>query len=179
MVLWWEGRTIEAPSRDGAEKVMSVQCEGWQHHPDDDLIDGFTFTDGSLTEGRTRLPRREPDAVYDCRFGGIRRDADRGWCAVPFPPAGANVGVKLDLGPDVPQRRSRSRSKGSPGQRTAGQPFRYGLGDPDYWGVGNAPSISPTLASIGHEPESLPRRLPRPDQGPVRNDRAVCLAASP
>lgn len=38
-IVVWEGRTIEAPSRDGMEQVMSVQCEGWQHHLDDDLVD--------------------------------------------------------------------------------------------------------------------------------------------
>lgn len=38
--LVWSGRVSETPSREGAETVMSVTCEGWQHHLDDDLLEG-------------------------------------------------------------------------------------------------------------------------------------------
>lgn len=37
--LVWSGRVSETPSREGAESVMSVTCEGWQAHLDDDLVD--------------------------------------------------------------------------------------------------------------------------------------------
>lgn len=36
--LVWSGRVTETPSREGSETVMSVTCEGWQHHLDDDLL---------------------------------------------------------------------------------------------------------------------------------------------
>lgn len=38
----WAGRVIETPSRG---RVMTVNCEGWQHHLDDDLVDlGWVHT---------------------------------------------------------------------------------------------------------------------------------------
>ena len=36
--LVWSGRTNGTPSRDGTDRVMSVQCVGWQAHLDDDLV---------------------------------------------------------------------------------------------------------------------------------------------
>lgn len=37
--LVWSGRVSETPSREGAETVMTINCEGWQHHLDDDMLD--------------------------------------------------------------------------------------------------------------------------------------------
>lgn len=37
--LVWSGRVAETPSREGAETVMTINCEGWQHHLDDDMLD--------------------------------------------------------------------------------------------------------------------------------------------
>lgn len=36
--LVWSGRVSDTPSRDGADTTMSIQCEGWQHHLDDDMM---------------------------------------------------------------------------------------------------------------------------------------------
>lgn len=37
----WSGRVKGTPSRDGADRAMSVQCEGWQAHLDDDCVVPF------------------------------------------------------------------------------------------------------------------------------------------
>jgi hypothetical protein len=38
-MLVWGGRVAETPSRDVSERVMSVQCDGWQFHLDDDTYE--------------------------------------------------------------------------------------------------------------------------------------------
>ena len=163
----WEGRTIEAPSRDGAEKVMSVQCEGWQHHLDDDLIDGF-YVHRRLADWKDARGYPEENLTLFTTAGSV--EASGGMLtldgrAVPFYLPVRTWASSWISAPDVPQRRSRSRSKGSPGQRTAGAAFSLRAATSDYWGVGNAPSISPTLASIGTNPnlyqDDFPTR-PRP-----------------
>lgn len=35
--LAWDGRIQETPTNDGTDPVISVQCEGWQYHLDDDV----------------------------------------------------------------------------------------------------------------------------------------------
>src|SRR5574343_514041 len=37
--LVWTGRTIGAPKRRGGEDVISISCEGWQAHLDDDMFE--------------------------------------------------------------------------------------------------------------------------------------------
>lgn len=37
--LVWSGRTIGAPKRRGEEDVISISCEGWQAHLDDDMFE--------------------------------------------------------------------------------------------------------------------------------------------
>jgi hypothetical protein len=34
----WSGRVQETPTTEGQEHVMSIECRGWQHHLDDDLL---------------------------------------------------------------------------------------------------------------------------------------------
>lgn len=38
-VLRWSGRVAQTPVRDDLDSVISVQCEGWQAHLDDDLYE--------------------------------------------------------------------------------------------------------------------------------------------
>jgi hypothetical protein len=48
-VVVWEGRTNGTPLKAGAEQQISVQCEGWQMHLDDDLYKR-TYVHASLTD---------------------------------------------------------------------------------------------------------------------------------
>lgn len=44
--LVWSGRILEGPEREGEEDVISVQCEGWQHHLDDDVSERYFIQRG-------------------------------------------------------------------------------------------------------------------------------------
>src|SRR4051794_28665505 len=35
----WSGRVKETPSKDGADQTLSVTCEGWQYHLDDNVFE--------------------------------------------------------------------------------------------------------------------------------------------
>lgn len=93
----WEGRTIEAPSRDG---VMSVQCEGWQHHLDDDLYERRFVTTNLSAFADTRsfltAPLMNFRAAAQVQAGsGV---ITLGWSAGTTVGAADAVGVTLDLG---------------------------------------------------------------------------------
>ena len=45
----WSGRVSETPVRDSTDSVISVQCEGWQAHLDDDLYERV-YVHTNLTE---------------------------------------------------------------------------------------------------------------------------------
>lgn len=45
----WSGRVSSTPSRDGSDSVISVQCEGWQYHLDDDVYER-RYVHTNLTE---------------------------------------------------------------------------------------------------------------------------------
>lgn len=64
--LVWSGRVAETPVRDSTDSVISVQCEGWQAHLDDDLyeriyvhtnlsdyVDARSFLSADLTKSGT------------------------------------------------------------------------------------------------------------------------------
>ena len=162
----WEGRTIEAPSRDGAEKVMSVQCEGWQHHLDDDLIDGF-YVHRRLADWKDARGYPEENLTLFTTAGSVEASGGMltlGWPRGAVLPAGANVGVKLDLGPGCSAASIAIEVKGITGAaNSGGSLFVTGSATSDYWGSGgNAPSISPTLASIGTNPNLYQDDFPDP-----------------
>lgn len=105
--LRWSGRVKETPSRDGADRVMSVQCEGWQAHLDDDLYERvYIQTDlgvwkdarGTLSQDLTKWPA-SPLATTENGLLII------GWPqGTPFV-ANTAVGATYDLGPTSSARR--------------------------------------------------------------------------
>lgn len=97
----WEGRVSETPSRDGAEQVMAVACEGWQAHLDDDLADAFwvharlgDWVDAKSMIGVTLAGTHRWIAGASVSGGLIT--FPRG---MPFVTGSNAAGILLDLGP--------------------------------------------------------------------------------
>lgn len=101
--LAWSGRVSETPSRDGTDRMLSVVCEGWQHHLDDDLVDRMwvhtRMTD--WVDQRSRidqgLSNHPASATVQVGSGGIVL----GWAQGAQVPASGlrRAAVVLDLGP--------------------------------------------------------------------------------
>jgi hypothetical protein len=100
--LVWSGRVTETPSRDGADTVMSVSCEGWQHHLDDDIVQSkFVINDLSLWKD-TKTYASAPLNAY-LQNGQVQQDD--GVIVLGFPnnsvtSVGCAAGVTIDLGPN-------------------------------------------------------------------------------
>lgn len=110
--LAWSGRVSETPSRDGTDRVMSVVCEGWQHHLDDDLVDAMWVQDGTtgFVDQRSR-----PNADLGSITGGFPAVATTqvgdGQIVISWPKdtsvvQNTGVGVVLDLGPNRRAKRA-------------------------------------------------------------------------
>lgn len=107
--LRWSGRIVDAPTRS-ADRVISVQAEGWQAHLDDDQYErvyvhsrlsdwkdqrsSLTTTLGSVSGGFVAAP------TVNAGDGGITLQWPKDETIV----AGRNVGVYLDLGPCLASR---------------------------------------------------------------------------
>lgn len=107
--LRWSGRIIDAPTRS-ADRVISVQAEGWQAHLDDDQYEriyvhtrlsdwkdqrsSLTTTLGSVSGGFVAAP------TVNAGDGGITLQWPKDETIV----ADRNVGVYLDLGPCLASR---------------------------------------------------------------------------
>jgi hypothetical protein len=103
----WSGRVSETPSRDGADMVMSVACEGIQHHLDDDLVERkYVHTKlGDYRDARSYLTT--PLANFTA-VGQVQASDGAiviGWAKGAAPAAGEAVGVVLDLGPSSTAKR--------------------------------------------------------------------------
>lgn len=103
--LVWSGRVSETPSREGAESVMSVTCEGWQAHLDDDLVDRMWVHD-DLTAWKdfASLPTTPLGSGADNVSTAYRVIAGDGKLTLSVPngapmPQYTGVGAVLDLGP--------------------------------------------------------------------------------
>lgn len=100
--LVWSGRVKETPTKGGADAVISVLCEGWQYHLDDDVYerlyvhtrlsdwqDQRTFTDCNLAWFRTAA-----------QVNGEANQIVFGWPNNTSIVGNTDhVGVTLDLGP--------------------------------------------------------------------------------
>lgn len=103
----WSGRVSETPSRDGTDMVMSVACEGIQHHLDDDLVERkYVHTKlGDYRDARSYLTT--PLANFTA-VGQVQASDGAiviGWAKGAAPAAGEAVGVVLDLGPSSTAKR--------------------------------------------------------------------------
>ena len=102
--LVWSGRVSETPSREGAETVMTINCEGWQHHLDDDMLHKL-WVHSDVTKWTD--VRSFPNSDIATRFlQGPQVTTDNGVVVLAFqagrPTSGAgreSAGVGLDLGP--------------------------------------------------------------------------------
>lgn len=110
--LSWSGRVSETPSRDGTDRVMSVVCEGWQHHLDDDLVDRMWVLDG--TTGFVDQ-RSLPIADLGTGAGGFpaapTAQVGEGQIVISWPKdqsvvQNTGVGVVIDLGPNRRAKRA-------------------------------------------------------------------------
>lgn len=94
----WSGRLRETPSKD-ADVAMTVTCEGWQAHLDDDLY--FPFYVRNDLGGFTDV-RPAPTADLSLYLSGAQVATDRAitlsWPQDQPWPAGKSVAVCCDLG---------------------------------------------------------------------------------
>lgn len=101
-VVVWSGRIAETPQRDTADRVISVQCKGWQYHLDDDLYERV-YVHTRLSEWRDARSFLTSDLSKFTTKGTVSND--RGVLTLGFPngsvlASGERVGVILDLGPN-------------------------------------------------------------------------------
>lgn len=99
-VLVWEGRLGGTPLKAGAEAQISVQCEGWAVHLDDDLLKRV-YVHSTLTDWKdvrsaltTKLSEWPAAPQVQVEAGVITLGAPKGTSYA----AAAKVGVYLDLG---------------------------------------------------------------------------------
>lgn len=101
--LVWSGWISETPSRDGADRMISVQCKGGQAHLDDDVYErAYVHTKISEWRDMRTFPGAELGADRALAAGQVAND--NGVIQLAFPKdtdvsSGAYVGVILDLGP--------------------------------------------------------------------------------
>jgi hypothetical protein len=95
----WSGRVKETPSKDGADRVMSVTCEGWQYHLDDGAYERVYIHNkvGDWKDARSVLGS---NLTRFTTIGRVQADGaiTIGWANGDTVPTNALVGVTLDLG---------------------------------------------------------------------------------
>lgn len=97
----WSGRVSDTPSHSGQDQVISVQCEGWQFHLDDDAYEKF-YVHSRL--GDWKDTRTFPGANLGLMLNRFSVNAGDGVIQIGCPkgtewPTSTGVGVTLDLGP--------------------------------------------------------------------------------
>ena len=98
----WSGRVSETPIRDSTDSVVSVQCEGWQAHLDDDLYER-KYVHTNLTEWRDVRSDALCDLTTYLACGQIVSTDGAivaSWASGVPVGAFARSGVGLDLGPN-------------------------------------------------------------------------------
>lgn len=99
-VLRWSGRVAQTPVRDDLDSVISVQCEGWQAHLDDDLYEQ-AYVHTRLGDWRDVRGHLGTDLAEYKASGQV---ANEHGITLTFPKdtqiaATTKTGVFLDLGP--------------------------------------------------------------------------------
>lgn len=101
-VIVWRGRIVDAPT-NSATRSISVRCEGWQAHLDDDQYERvYVHTD--ITQWQDARSFLDADLTL-WKASGVVTTGD-GAISLSWPvgtefPATASVGVVLDLGPST------------------------------------------------------------------------------
>ena len=96
----WSGRVSETPVRDSTDSVISVQCEGWQAHLDDDLYERI-YVHTNLTEWKDA--RSAPGATLTTLVAAPQVQVGDGVLSLTYPAGTASSGraaAMLDLGPN-------------------------------------------------------------------------------
>lgn len=103
-VVVWKGRVKEAPSREGGDAQIAVAGEGMQFHLDDDLYQRvYTHTRLADYVDMRTMPTATLGSGQLNAAGQVSADTGSiqlGWPKDAVLPAGAAVGVVLDLGPN-------------------------------------------------------------------------------
>lgn len=137
----WSGRVAETPARG---QVMSVACEGWQHHLDDDMLDQF-WVHNHLADWKDTRGFLEENLTQFTTAGSVQAENGAitiGWPNATVLPAGASVGVKLDLGPNRQAETIGLEVKGVTGAaNSAGWLFVIGSNTGNYWPGSNNTGI--------------------------------------
>jgi hypothetical protein len=103
----WDGRIIETPTRTGAEDVISVQCQGWQYHLDDDMYERVYVHDHlSAWQDARSIPEANL-SFYTTGFGVNNSDNGSVTLSLPTGATAGNFGataLHLDLGSSSARR---------------------------------------------------------------------------
>lgn len=97
--LAWSGRIAETQVQDGATRQLSVRCEGWQYHLDDDQI-ARTWVNRNLGEWRDLrdIVAVGNDWVHDGTVETGDGNIWMGWKAGTTPKTNQLLAIVLDLG---------------------------------------------------------------------------------
>lgn len=98
--LVWSGRVKETPSQV-AQRMMNVQCEGWQFHLDDDIYQR-TYVHDRLTDWKDATSVLTQDLTVYTAAGSVTSGQSGvvlNWLNGAILPSNCRVGVTLDLGP--------------------------------------------------------------------------------
>ena len=98
----WSGRVSETPVRDSTDSVISVQCEGWQAHLDDDIYERI-YVQTNLTEWKDVRSDPGCDLTTYIAAGNVTTTDGVlvvGWTGGTPVPAFARAASGIDLGPN-------------------------------------------------------------------------------
>lgn len=100
-VLVWSGRIKETPINDGSDAKISVECEGWQYHLDDDHYER-TYVHSKLSDWKDTRGYVNVNLNFWPSSAAVTvdRQINLGFAKDVFLRGGSAVGVTLDLGPD-------------------------------------------------------------------------------
>ena len=98
----WDGRVKEAPKQGGASPQLSLVCEGWQYHLDDDLYERC-YVHSALSEWADYRADPAADLTQAPQAGTVTAE-DIGGLVLGLPNTSSwatnqVVGVMLDMGP--------------------------------------------------------------------------------
>ena len=99
----WSGRVSSTPSREGSDSVISVQCEGWQYHLDDDVY-ARTYVHADVSAWREIGTFAGADLDFYRRSPASAVSVSDGVAVIGLPQGVVAVnakagGIGLDLGP--------------------------------------------------------------------------------
>ena len=100
-IVIWDGYVKGAPSRDGVDQVMSVQCQGWQYHLDENIY-RRTYVHDRITDWKDARSVPTQDLTLYATAGSVQAGEGSvllGWPSGAVVAANARVGITLDLGP--------------------------------------------------------------------------------